>query len=351
MSASGMWPSSTDKIGLLDPVRAFMGNKSEESTDETLENPEPEFSKPHSPSDEKTEVETDSSAVPAIEQTASNDEAHEEKIMPDVHPDPEEGTNIASAEGTQTNASESSEDEVDSQSVPIELSKPNVEHAERSDSSNRLQQKESSETVFSEDSGSPEAKSSIHVDEADSNITVPHELHNVIHQGEITDAQKIQEKETIEKVSRIQAEDAAIDGQTVSGVEPPGSNSPTSDETEGAEENSKSPLPVEQPSNEVSEVVPETLSCEGDATSRSVEVNQHGSDHETNIKERTSLGSNLFDSPDSMIELEKVKKEMKMMETALQGAARQAQVFKYLNDLHPTLRHDSWSLHFRYFNM
>jgi hypothetical protein len=28
-----------------------------------------------------------------------------------------------------------------------------------------------------------------------------------------------------------------------------------------------------------------------------------------------------------MLELEKVKREMKMMETALQGAARQAQVF------------------------
>jgi len=33
---------------------------------------------------------------------------------------------------------------------------------------------------------------------------------------------------------------------------------------------------------------------------------------------------------DSILELERVKREMKMMEAALQGAARQAQVFHIL---------------------
>ncbi|KAJ6700770.1 GOLGIN CANDIDATE 5 [Salix koriyanagi] len=42
-------------------------------------------------------------------------------------------------------------------------------------------------------------------------------------------------------------------------------------------------------------------------------------------EQRLSSGLSMSDSIDSMLELEKVKTEMKMMETALQGAARQAQ--------------------------
>jgi hypothetical protein len=45
------------------------------------------------------------------------------------------------------------------------------------------------------------------------------------------------------------------------------------------------------------------------------------------------LRSNISDSIDSTLELEKVKTEMKMMETALQGAARQAQVLPCGTDI------------------
>lgn len=334
-----------DKKALLDPARTSMANKSEESVEEASEKsePEPESSMPHSLSVEKSESEADSAAVPAIEQKASNNEEHEEKIVPDVHPSPKDKTNSAPLEGTKANASESFEDEVDSQSVPvalfeskIEQSEPKIEqseskdeHVERLDSSNSLQLNESSETAYSEDSGSIGARPSIHMDEDENIIPKPHELHNDIQQAELADEHKTQDEETVDEISPVQADDAPIDSQTVSVLEAPGSTSPTSDKTGGAEENSGSPVSVELSSSEVSEVVPEMLSHGSDAVSGSLEVSRHGSDQDSNLKEYPSLESNMSNSPDYMIELEKVKKEMKMMETALQGAARQAQVYKY----------------------
>lgn len=69
---------------------------------------------------------------------------------------------------------------------------------------------------------------------------------------------------------------------------------------------------------------------ENESVSRPVGATQRGNDHETDVKEqRLSSGSNSSDVTDTLVELEKLKKEMKMMETALQGAARQAQVCAY----------------------
>lgn len=50
---------------------------------------------------------------------------------------------------------------------------------------------------------------------------------------------------------------------------------------------------------------------------------------DSNVNEKHLItGSNSSDIAVSVSELEKVKKEMTMMENALHGAARQAQVFK-----------------------
>ncbi|KAK9078325.1 hypothetical protein SSX86_002382 [Deinandra increscens subsp. villosa] len=73
--------------------------------------------------------------------------------------------------------------------------------------------------------------------------------------------------------------------------------------------------PSIQVSDDVSEMVTEVVSSDG---------NTNASGHETDIKEQlSSSGRNLSENADS--ELEKVKKEMKLMETALLGAAKQAQ--------------------------
>ncbi|XP_076925274.1 golgin candidate 5-like [Bidens hawaiensis] len=71
--------------------------------------------------------------------------------------------------------------------------------------------------------------------------------------------------------------------------------------------------PAIQVSDDASEMVPEVVS------------NTNASEQETDIKELSSSGRNLAENSDAIDELEKVKKEMKMMETALLGAAKQAQ--------------------------
>ncbi|GJW94457.1 hypothetical protein Tco_0174129 [Tanacetum coccineum] len=63
-----------------------------------------------------------------------------------------------------------------------------------------------------------------------------------------------------------------------------------------------------------------------DDTSKIVgnECNTNASEHQADIKERSSPGKSVSENSDSVVDLEKVK-EMKSMETTLLGAARQAQ--------------------------
>ncbi|KAF5788075.1 putative TATA element modulatory factor 1, TATA binding protein [Helianthus annuus] len=69
---------------------------------------------------------------------------------------------------------------------------------------------------------------------------------------------------------------------------------------------------------DASEMVAEVVSSYGNTND--------ASEHETEVKEQvSSSGRNLSEKSDLMAELEKVKKEMKLMETALLGAAKQAQ--------------------------
>ncbi|KAJ0745098.1 putative TATA element modulatory factor 1, TATA binding protein [Helianthus annuus] len=69
---------------------------------------------------------------------------------------------------------------------------------------------------------------------------------------------------------------------------------------------------------DASEMVAEVVSSYGNTND--------ASEHETEVKEQvSSSGRNLSENSDLMAELEKVKKEMKLMETALLGAAKQAQ--------------------------
>ncbi|KAI3775074.1 hypothetical protein L1987_49642 [Smallanthus sonchifolius] len=75
--------------------------------------------------------------------------------------------------------------------------------------------------------------------------------------------------------------------------------------------------PTIRVSDDASEMVPEVVSDYGNA---------NAGEHETDTKEQlSSSGRNLSENSDSMAELEKVKKEMKLMDTALLGAAKQAQ--------------------------
>nr|GEV18867.1 golgin candidate 5 [Tanacetum cinerariifolium] len=105
---------------------------------------------------------------------------------------------------------------------------------------------------------------------------------------DIADEPKRQEEETVQKVSAVEGVDV-------------------SPEVTGEEA---------KPSIQVLDDVSHMVLNDG---------NTNSSEHQADIKERSSPGKSVSENSDSVVELEKVKKEMKSMETALLGAARQAQ--------------------------
>ncbi|KAA8541781.1 hypothetical protein F0562_022933 [Nyssa sinensis] len=322
--ASGLWPSATDRKALFEPVMAFMGQKGGESTVESFE--KPESSKPPSSIEENEMAETDRSANSPVKQTTPAEDANKETEKDHVIPDTAEGTNFAVAEGTNNVIADPDKAESDSQPVSVEKSEHNIEHIEESDSLNHIQHKSLEMVGSSENLESVEAKSLTNeVDQVEGSVPVLQESHDVFDLHESTNEQKMQEEEIVEKVSPVRTEDTLSDIQAGIVTET-GSNSAASEETENAEECSKNDLPRVLHSDVASEIVSELVSHENNAIVKAIEVNQQANDYEIDIKEqRMSSGSNASDIADSLVELEKVKREMKMMEAALQGAARQAQ--------------------------
>ena len=87
--------------------------------------------------------------------------------------------------------------------------------------------------------------------------------------------------------------------------------------TESAGSANESSVLKRSPSDEISERVVDFVSRELDSRLDGSELIE---------SQRSSSATNASDSADVVMELEKTKKEMKMLENALQGAARQAQV-------------------------
>lgn len=344
--ASGLWASATDRKALFDPVMALMGHKSEEGTgessgmQESSQHPptvEKSLGDPGSPQhkskveeEERTEPETDRSLHSAAEQATAEDENEAAgKVGKDAeHPETAGETNNLILYPDKA--------ESELTLMPVIQPEPTGQDVEKLESVGKLQEKEISEVGRSENSESVQAKSGvIEVDEVESSMIVPHKSHNVVDRSESmneqktqvenTDKQKSQAVELSETIGPVQVE-ASSDSHAGGGTEPSGLHSASTEETESTGESSNYPLPTALPSDEASAMVSDLVSPENHALVKAVEVDQQVNDYETDIKEQQlSSRLNVSGSSDSMLELEKVKREMKMMETALQGAARQAQ--------------------------
>ncbi|KAL2555108.1 Golgin candidate 5 [Forsythia ovata] len=342
-TAEGLWPSATDRKALFDPIIGFMGNKGEDSTVESLEQSssskpaspvkeeesssskpaspvkgeESSSSKPASPVKEKEVIDDDSSANITIEETPPADEANEETKKPDVLPEPAEESKDASEKQIDSAATEYSEADAYSLPVSVELSEQNAENIEQTESAKNFQEKISEEELpktlelVEQDSINPMGQ--IEVTAASSSTNEVSDL------PESTDEHKSQED--VKDISAAEDSNVLTDGQAERG-EPTGSDSPTSDEVRIAKDYSESSLPAVQ--HEAANASVEVH--ENDAITKSVEVEQRSTiENEVQEQQRLSSGSNSSDVAESAVELEKIKKDMKMMEIALQGAARQAQ--------------------------
>ncbi|XP_038713716.1 golgin candidate 5 [Tripterygium wilfordii] len=297
---------STSEASGLWPVMSFMGHKSEEGTVEEKHEV--------STVEKKEDVETDASQNSATEQTTipEGDEAPKAEKN-DEHTD--------AAEQMDNVISDVGKTESKSQLVQVEPPETTPQDVETSNSVNKMQQEESLEGIPHESSESIEA---IEVDQGDGGNTGPDESHDTVSIHEGTDEHKTQGENIEEQSSPVEAE-VTSDKQEGYGAEAAYPLPAIADEIERAHELS---LPTVVPSNDALETVSESISHEKNANNRALEVHQDATDSETGIKDqerRLSSATNALDSTDSLLELEKVKIEMKMMESALQGAARQAQ--------------------------
>ncbi|KAG8379970.1 hypothetical protein BUALT_Bualt07G0144900 [Buddleja alternifolia] len=317
-STTGLWPSTTDRKALFEPIMGFMGQKGDESTNESLE--KTNSSEPTSPVKEK-QFENDGSTNRASDEVPQREEANEEVEKADIETKSAEEIGDSSGEQKDNAASDHVEAEVVSPSIPVEVSEQKPMQVQQTESADNLQVEERSEEALPTllESSEPESTSPVDQDEVIASIPTVDGASGL---PESIDEKKEEEKD-VKEVLQSQAMDASPTSPSES-RESSAADYPY--KTEDGEDNSRDNLPIlQQNVVEASEAGSDLITRQDDIISKSVELKQH-SDHASNVKEqRLSSASNSSDLAGSVAELEKVRKEMKMMETALQGAARQAQ--------------------------
>ncbi|MBA0658603.1 hypothetical protein Goklo_010798 [Gossypium klotzschianum] len=315
--ASGLWPS--DRKALFDPVMSFMGQKGEENAVESSGKLESSQDPPKAV--EKEEAETGSSTYPHEKTSVENDKAAVKLEKETKHSE--------AVERADTAISDSGKAESEPEPVSTEPSQTTFQNVGSSDSPDTEQQKESFVMVISDDSDSKEAKlDNAEVDQVEDAEPVPAKSSDAVDILESKDEQKTYTEEISDKSSPVKSEESS-DRQDDAGAGPEesvlsNSHSISVEETNSVQE---FPLPNVLPSYEAQGMVSESAFVGNDANTEKVEVNEQTNDSETDVKEEMHMSSATImpASVDSMHELEKVMMEMKMMESALQGAARQAQ--------------------------
>lgn len=377
-SASGLWPSSTERKALFDPVMSFMGQKSEDDTVESSQKAESSESPPKvekssgepesPPKVEKSSVEPES--PPEVKKSSVEPEspqrpsAVEEKIgvsetLPhsateqtdaeenEVAEEEKDENHAESAEETKTLISEPEKSESESPLVPVEAPEPTIKNAASSDFVGSQEENKISEVGPSDISESAQGKSgAVDVGEVEEGSTAqPSESYDNVDVHENVDDQKTHKEndneiatqagDIVEMVSTIEPEEST-DSLPGNVIEPSAIHSVTTEVTDSTGGSSTNQLPSVYTSNEASDVSSESVFKQRDTIIEEPEVGHRVDDNEANYTEQrlssgeksdfSDAGANVSDASNAFLELEKVKKEMKMMEAALQGAARQAQV-------------------------
>lgn len=307
---SGLWP-----------VMSFMGHKSEGSSP-TESSGKPQTPQQQSKPEEKVGVETERSVHSATgEVYADEQKASPKTEKDDEHPDTAENLDFVVSE----------HGKVDSESniVPNDPSESAIQNIDSSEPVDNQQQKVTSDLGTSEETESGEAKSGpFEADQIEISSSLRDESDNVANACQSKDEEKSQAEEMIETGSPVQAE-VSTTIQAEVGAESSDSQSVSAEETERVRE-LLSPS-VSSPTA-ASEIVSAPVSPEHGEKDKAVEVEQQANDSGiVSEEQRLSSEANVSVSADSVCELEKLKREMKMMETALQGAARQAQVLNVHN--------------------
>ncbi|PWA72335.1 golgin candidate 5 [Artemisia annua] len=358
-SASGGGTSTTEDSGAWPAdLMAFMGQKGENVTVDSTEKLESSSPQASSPSKEKEGDQADKSADSVDEHSQSVTEELVETVKPEEHEDHPAETNTeileeankATQKPEETNVIK--DEQADIADKPLETNDTLTEDAIGVvDKSVETNISVSDEATNSEVKADEEAESSAdhaeqsesvdHVPSSDNSEFVPiqeesantvdqvvgtselNEVHHVPNLQKDEDELKTQSEETSHEVSVAEVPEPSYDVQAGNTTELDDIQSVTLEAAKTAEEGQPHSL---ESSADVSEMVPEVVSQEENPTAEVYIPGQLASDNQSAIKEqRLCSESNSSENAASMLELEKVTREMKMMETALLGAARQAQ--------------------------
>nr|XP_028964199.1 golgin candidate 5-like [Malus domestica] len=340
--ASGLWPSSSERI------MSFMGQQNEESNVESSEKAESSDSPPKvdkspgeteslqltSTVEDKEGVKAETLQQSTTEQMAAKEENEVVKEEKDDNP-------AAVVGETKTVIAESEKSESESPSVLVEQPESTVKNAGPSDSVYSQEDNKISVAGPPENSESLQEKSGfLAVDQVEEGSTaLLGEEHYIVDMHENLDEHKpqvekdghmTQVEENVDMISPVKAE-PSTDSQ-------PGGLDEPSVEIHTVGRLSTNQLPSVHHSDDASHTVSELALKEHNAVVEEPEVDQRADENEADVKEQhLSSGENASDSSEALIELEKLKVEMKMMEAALQGAARQAQakadeIAKFMNE-------------------
>ncbi|CAL0332388.1 unnamed protein product [Lupinus luteus] len=335
--ASGSWPIPTDTKTLFNPVMSFMGNRSEESIKETSEKVESSqqesetdksHEKPESPdyipvAERKEGIEADNAVYVETEENTLQEENKVLKVE-------EDSEHTESVDGRTADSLDHGKEEHPLPEMPIELPEPPIQKFENSDSVDSPQENE----IFDAGtSGSPvlmQSKPSNVMDELiEGSTSEPGESHGI---SDVHDNLQVDTKEERKEEERVETEDSL---ERVSSVQHEASgdsekrdetnDSVATEETNSNDQSYSEHLSSVTPPKESSEVISELVLHENDTPVKENERDHLANDIETDMKEQQLSSMRNVSDSDSMLELERVKREMKMMEAALQGAARQAQ--------------------------
>ncbi|XP_073108900.1 golgin candidate 5 isoform X2 [Elaeis guineensis] len=337
--ASGAWGAASERKGLFD-LGAFMGHIGDGSAPEASVKAE-SLVKEESLVRAETSVKDESSEYP------SSTEGHDSITNEQSHTSAAE--TIAPVEKEKED-SESKDENIDPHKVDISSNTPGELDEDRADAKSdhsqaennlstarnidvadsvlALQKKADAEvgTINELQEGDSKLTSSDGLEHIESNVpSARNELHHMRDSQVYQDEHEIEAEKLVHKGSPDHA-DVLSNGQMsheteVSSVIPVGMPM-----HETADERSEDPIPNSISFERDPAVTTESISHDTDISNESAEMGLQGKDLEADEKKQSSSTTvNIPVSTDSLVEVEKVKKEMKMMEAALQGAARQAQ--------------------------
>ncbi|KAL1298197.1 hypothetical protein HN51_042587 [Arachis hypogaea] len=334
---AGSWPIPADRKTLFNPVMAFIGNKSEETSEETSEKAEssqqesktekspekPESSDHTHAPEEKESLGTYGTVQMETEEIANQNIKRVLKVEDD-------GEQTESADVSAAESFNHTNDGQNLQEMPIELPETPINKFESFDSGDLPQEEEVAEVGTSEIPVLKQPKPSnlgdnvvenAHSEPVDSHVfSEPNENLQVVAKEEIIEEEGVQAEESVPSVSSLQPE-ASDFSKKSDLIDMSVLHSQATEEINSIAQSYHEPLSSGTPPNDSSEVV----LPENETTVEENESDHLANDVVTETKEqRLSTERNMSDSG-SMFELDSLKNEMKMMEAALQGAARQAQ--------------------------